>query len=224
MTVVPDYLLYIKEPMDFGTIAGRVRQLTYPDLAAFGRDVQLVFDNCLLYNKPDTPYWKVASRLKGQSGGWIATARERYEALLTAGQEREQPPFARKQWNVLGNLAELEHLATALHAVRHGPPARKAEAEQEPGAASEPPPPPPPHKRRRSSALLGEGISEFREGPSGRRSARVSLSRRTLASTAPAVPLLQRVDLEDSPAMQALLGGGEGPVRSSAPSPRRLAS
>jgi hypothetical protein len=224
-------------------IASRVRELAYPGLDAFARDVQLVFDNCLLYNKPDTSYWKVANRLKGQAEAWIAAARERYEALLAAGQERVHPPFAQRCLDVLGNLGELEGLAIALRAVRPSPPSpvlpvapgagtQGGHGEEGSGAAETTQSPP--HKRRKSegSARTEMGVEVESWGPGLRRSARTSLSQRTLGLVFPAIlPAMPCEDFADSSGLGALLremgkvllpaAEAAVPPRSVGPSPRR---
>eukprot|EP00922_Rhytidocystis_sp_ex-Travisia-forbesii_P058272 GHVS01086157.1.p1 GENE.GHVS01086157.1~~GHVS01086157.1.p1 ORF type:complete len:537 (+),score=75.66 GHVS01086157.1:150-1760(+) len=50
----PDYYDVIKKPMDFAIIKGKLRKLQYNAVQEFLDDVQLVFDNCHLYNKNGT--------------------------------------------------------------------------------------------------------------------------------------------------------------------------
>ena len=47
---IPDYLDIIKQPMDFGTIKARLQSNYYTKMQEFLHDVQLVFENCILYN------------------------------------------------------------------------------------------------------------------------------------------------------------------------------
>jgi hypothetical protein len=47
---IPDYLDIIRQPMDFGTIKSKLSSNQYLRLQDFLHDVQLVFDNCILYN------------------------------------------------------------------------------------------------------------------------------------------------------------------------------
>lgn len=47
---IPDYPDIIKQPMDFGTIKQKLAANMYLKLQDFLHDVQLVFENCILYN------------------------------------------------------------------------------------------------------------------------------------------------------------------------------
>ncbi|KAK3091634.1 hypothetical protein FSP39_021392 [Pinctada imbricata] len=61
---VPDYYAVIKDPMDLQTVEKRVGTKQYPRLADFVKDVTKVFDNCRLYNPPDTPFYQCAEVLE----------------------------------------------------------------------------------------------------------------------------------------------------------------
>ncbi|CEP16414.1 hypothetical protein [Parasitella parasitica] len=61
---IPDYFDIIKSPMDLGTIDEKVKKDQYPTLAAFKADVQLVFDNCFLYNNAGDPVTQDAKKLE----------------------------------------------------------------------------------------------------------------------------------------------------------------
>jgi len=47
---IPDYLVIIKEPMDFGTIKRKLKHNEYLKCDEFIYDVNLVFNNCIVYN------------------------------------------------------------------------------------------------------------------------------------------------------------------------------
>lgn len=47
---VSDYLDIIKKPMDFGTIKENLKKHFYRSMRQFLEDVELVFNNCYLYN------------------------------------------------------------------------------------------------------------------------------------------------------------------------------
>eukprot|EP01016_Furgasonia_blochmanni_P036651 TRINITY_DN420_c0_g1_i11.p2 TRINITY_DN420_c0_g1~~TRINITY_DN420_c0_g1_i11.p2 ORF type:complete len:133 (+),score=13.37 TRINITY_DN420_c0_g1_i11:173-571(+) len=51
---IPDYLVIIKQPMDFKTIKEKLANNSYETERAFVDDVQLVFSNCALYNTPQS--------------------------------------------------------------------------------------------------------------------------------------------------------------------------
>eukprot|EP00834_Sanchytrium_tribonematis_P004499 NODE_225_length_12315_cov_1.300671.p2 type:complete len:344 gc:universal NODE_225_length_12315_cov_1.300671:11477-10446(-) len=61
---VKDYYTLITNPMDLRKLAEKVTNNEYVSLEAFKRDVQLIFDNCRIYNAPNTPYYKSADSLE----------------------------------------------------------------------------------------------------------------------------------------------------------------
>jgi histone acetyltransferase len=58
VTVVVDYVDYIKEPIDLSLIAKRVESGHYVSKAAFKSDLDLMCTNCTIYNTPETNYYK----------------------------------------------------------------------------------------------------------------------------------------------------------------------
>ncbi|KAI8922572.1 hypothetical protein DFJ77DRAFT_29219 [Powellomyces hirtus] len=56
----PDYLHFVKTPMDFVKIHDNIRQGRYSTLEAFVSDVSLVFSNCRAYNREPHEYFKIA--------------------------------------------------------------------------------------------------------------------------------------------------------------------
>lgn len=63
-SVVVDYLDHIKEPIDLQLISKRIDSGAYISKAAFKVDLEKMCDNCMLYNTPDTNYYKAAIDLK----------------------------------------------------------------------------------------------------------------------------------------------------------------
>ncbi|KAG1120028.1 hypothetical protein G6F42_012844 [Rhizopus arrhizus] len=61
---IPDYFDVIKSPMDLGTVEKKLKADQYPTVAAFKADVQLVFQNCYLYNNPGDPVTQDAKKLE----------------------------------------------------------------------------------------------------------------------------------------------------------------
>lgn len=51
---IPDYFDIVKEPMDLGTIGQKLNTNQYLRAHDFIKDVQMMFDNCLLYNGEST--------------------------------------------------------------------------------------------------------------------------------------------------------------------------
>jgi len=45
-----DYHDIIKKPMDFGTIKENLKRHFYMNMQQFLKDIELVFENCILYN------------------------------------------------------------------------------------------------------------------------------------------------------------------------------
>ncbi|KAL0579001.1 hypothetical protein V5O48_002996 [Marasmius crinis-equi] len=63
-TEVPDYFEIVKQPMCWSFIDGKLDRHQYWDLDEFKRDIELVLDNAILYNKSGSPYHKTASRIR----------------------------------------------------------------------------------------------------------------------------------------------------------------
>ena len=61
---VPDYRIFITEPMDLGTMRKKVEGNEYRSFDDFERDLGLVVDNCKSYNDKDTIWHKVALKLE----------------------------------------------------------------------------------------------------------------------------------------------------------------
>lgn len=47
---IPDYFEIVKQPMDLGTVKQRLQSNYYTTMKQFLDDVQLIFDNCIMYN------------------------------------------------------------------------------------------------------------------------------------------------------------------------------
>ena len=63
-SVVPDYYDIIKSPMDFSTISRKIDEHDYETFQQFQDDVGLIFYNCIIYNKPETSYARLALRMR----------------------------------------------------------------------------------------------------------------------------------------------------------------
>ncbi|XP_066285250.1 peregrin-like isoform X11 [Branchiostoma lanceolatum] len=72
---VPDYLEYIKDPMDFATMRTKVEGHQYRNLDDFERDFELIIRNCMTYNAKDTIFYRAALRMRDQGGAIIRQAR-----------------------------------------------------------------------------------------------------------------------------------------------------
>lgn len=61
---IEDYFDIITEPMDFGTIKKKLNHNVYENIEEFTRDMNLVFDNCVLYNGVENMIAKHALEIK----------------------------------------------------------------------------------------------------------------------------------------------------------------
>lgn len=55
---IPDYFQIVKKPMDFSTIKKKLREYQYTNFKEFCIDINLVFDNCVLYNGVRNIFYK----------------------------------------------------------------------------------------------------------------------------------------------------------------------
>ena len=58
------YLQFIQKPMDLGTIKKKIKDNSYNNIAEWKQDVDLVFDNAVLYNTEQSVYGGIAIYLK----------------------------------------------------------------------------------------------------------------------------------------------------------------
>nr|XP_037871310.1 histone acetyltransferase KAT2A isoform X2 [Bombyx mori] len=61
---VPDYYDHIKYPMDLRTMGERLKARYYVSKRLFIADMTRIFNNCRLYNSPDTDYYRCANTLE----------------------------------------------------------------------------------------------------------------------------------------------------------------
>jgi bromodomain-containing factor 1 len=59
-----DYPEIIKHPMDLSTVEQKLLSNTYKDPNAFIKDMRLIWDNCMTYNRPDSDVYLMADKLK----------------------------------------------------------------------------------------------------------------------------------------------------------------
>ncbi|KAJ2766329.1 hypothetical protein IWQ57_004412, partial [Coemansia nantahalensis] len=52
---VPTYFDIVRNPMDLSTVQKKLAKKAYPAVADFVADIQLIVDDCFLFNLPDTP-------------------------------------------------------------------------------------------------------------------------------------------------------------------------
>lgn len=64
--IEPNYFLAVPQPMDLSLIEYKLRRGRYSSGAEIERDIELMVDNCLLYNGADHPFSTVACRLRAR--------------------------------------------------------------------------------------------------------------------------------------------------------------
>uniref|UniRef100_A0A673H8I4 Bromo domain-containing protein n=1 Tax=Sinocyclocheilus rhinocerous TaxID=307959 RepID=A0A673H8I4_9TELE len=61
--IAPGYSLIIKRPMDFSTMKEKVKKEQYQSLEELKLDFKVMCQNAMIYNKPETIYYKAAKKL-----------------------------------------------------------------------------------------------------------------------------------------------------------------
>ncbi|XP_052416717.1 bromodomain-containing protein 7 [Carassius gibelio] len=61
--IAPAYSLIIKRPMDFSTMKEKVKKEQYQSLEELKLDFKVMCENAMIYNKPETIYYKAAKKL-----------------------------------------------------------------------------------------------------------------------------------------------------------------
>ncbi|KAF5904420.1 bromodomain-containing protein 7 isoform X1, partial [Clarias magur] len=77
--IAPGYSLIIKRPMDFSTMKEKVKRECYQSLDELKMDFKIMCENAMIYNKPDTIYYKAAKKLL--HSGMKILSHERLESL-----------------------------------------------------------------------------------------------------------------------------------------------
>ncbi|KAL4095943.1 hypothetical protein PRIC1_009310 [Phytophthora ramorum] len=87
---IPDYLNFITNPMDLGTILTRIGRESYyigpSALSLFASDVRLVFHNCKKYNAEGSDIWRIADELLRCFEKWL------YDWILSPSAWLKLPP------------------------------------------------------------------------------------------------------------------------------------
>ncbi|CAD8171690.1 unnamed protein product [Paramecium octaurelia] len=61
---LPDYIQIVKRPMDLGTVQFKLNNNTYKTVEECLDEIQLIWDNCKLYNGPQSWITKIAEKLE----------------------------------------------------------------------------------------------------------------------------------------------------------------
>ncbi|KAM3613896.1 uncharacterized protein V6R79_006725 [Siganus canaliculatus] len=77
--IAPGYSVIIKHPMDFSTMKDKIMNNEYNTVTEFKADFKLMCDNAMVYNRPETVYYKAAKKLLHT--GFKMMSKERLLAL-----------------------------------------------------------------------------------------------------------------------------------------------
>ncbi|CEP19970.1 hypothetical protein [Parasitella parasitica] len=79
--LAPDYYDVVEEPMSFSDIQEKLALHRYSTVDEFEYDLNLIWKNCMFYNKRETLYFKLAQKLEKHAEGLIAEAQDDFNAL-----------------------------------------------------------------------------------------------------------------------------------------------
>ncbi|KAL1540601.1 cat eye syndrome critical region protein 2 [Salvia divinorum] len=114
---LPDYFEYINQPMDFGTVRKKLNRGAYKKLEELEADVFLICSNAMLYNAPDTVYYRQARSIQ-------EIAKRDFENLRHEGDNGQpQPKVVRRGRPPGAALTNVEDKATGSNSynLRKGP-------------------------------------------------------------------------------------------------------
>ncbi|MGH0136414.1 UNVERIFIED_CONTAM: hypothetical protein FKN15_061061 [Acipenser sinensis] len=98
--IAPGYSMIIKHPMDFGTIKDKIEINDYKSVTEFKADFKLMCDNAMVYNRPETVYYKAAKKLLHT--GFKMMSKERLLALKRSMSFMQNMDFS-QQAAILGS-------------------------------------------------------------------------------------------------------------------------
>ncbi|XP_054477762.1 bromodomain-containing protein 9 isoform X3 [Anoplopoma fimbria] len=103
--IAPGYSMIIKHPMDFSTMKDKIMNNDYNTVTEFKADFKLMCDNAMVYNRPETVYYKAAKKLLHT--GFKMMSKERLLALKRSMSFMQEMDYT-QQAAILGD----EDLAT----------------------------------------------------------------------------------------------------------------
>ncbi|NWI00859.1 BRD7 protein, partial [Tichodroma muraria] len=77
--IAPGYSMIIKNPMDFSTMKEKIKNNGYQSIEELKDNFKLMCNNAMIYNKPDTVYYKAAKKLL--HSGMKILSQERIQSL-----------------------------------------------------------------------------------------------------------------------------------------------
>ncbi|KAL1540602.1 cat eye syndrome critical region protein 2 [Salvia divinorum] len=103
---LPDYFEYINQPMDFGTVRKKLNRGAYKKLEELEADVFLICSNAMLYNAPDTVYYRQARSIQ-------EIAKRDFENLRHEGDNGQPQPKVVRRGRPPGNKNQKKSLETS---------------------------------------------------------------------------------------------------------------
>ncbi|XP_034409525.1 bromodomain-containing protein 9 isoform X2 [Cyclopterus lumpus] len=98
--IAPGYSMIIKHPMDFSTMKDKIENNDYNTVTEFKADFKLMCDNAMVYNRPETVYYKAAKKLLHT--GFKMMSKERLLALKRSMSFMQDMDFT-QQGAILGD-------------------------------------------------------------------------------------------------------------------------
>ncbi|XP_036394976.1 bromodomain-containing protein 9 isoform X1 [Megalops cyprinoides] len=98
--IAPGYSVIIKHPMDFSTMKDKITTNEYKTVTEFKADFKLMCDNAMVYNRPETVYYKAAKKLLHT--GFKMMSKERLLALKRSMSFMQDMDFS-QQAAILGD-------------------------------------------------------------------------------------------------------------------------
>ncbi|XP_030638154.1 bromodomain-containing protein 9 isoform X1 [Chanos chanos] len=98
--IAPGYSMIIKHPMDFSTMKDKITSNEYKTITEFKADFKLMCDNAMVYNRPETVYYKAAKKLLHT--GFKMMSKERLLALKRSMSFMQDMDFS-QQAAILGD-------------------------------------------------------------------------------------------------------------------------
>ncbi|XP_072572050.1 bromodomain-containing protein 9 isoform X3 [Paramormyrops kingsleyae] len=98
--IAPGYSMIIKHPMDFSTMKDKIATNEYKTVTEFKADFKLMCENAMVYNRPETVYYKAAKKLLHT--GFKMMSKERLLALKRSVSFMQDMDFS-QQAAILGD-------------------------------------------------------------------------------------------------------------------------
>ncbi|KAI9259782.1 hypothetical protein EDC94DRAFT_612072 [Helicostylum pulchrum] len=111
----PDYLEVIKDPMDLGLVAKKLKHCQYKNKREFANDLYLIYENCLAYNtNPGSEFRKHATAMKRKTDRLLVgvpeiSIKERSEHDMEEMEETDDEDHTRERSMTHESLEDLPH-------------------------------------------------------------------------------------------------------------------